>query len=57
MQLSGTIRIRPADDARSVDDLDTRDVVGIGTTYDDARAELDAQVPDGWQLLFVRSSS
>lgn len=56
MHLTATIRQRPAEHARHVDDLETRTIVGTGDTYDAAKADLDPQVPDGWQLLHVRGS-
>ncbi|WP_157432595.1 hypothetical protein [Aeromicrobium sp. Root472D3] len=55
MQLTATIRTRPADGAKNVDDLEHRDIIGTGPTHDDARADLDGQIPDGWQLLYVRA--
>lgn len=56
MHLNGTIRRKPAEGAKTVDGLETRTIVGTGTDYDEARADLNGQVPEGWQLLNVQSS-
>lgn len=55
MQLTGTIRTRPADGAKNVDGLEMKVLTTEGPDYDTAKTALDEQVPDGWQLLSVRS--
>lgn len=55
MHLTATIRVNPADHKIDVSELESRDIVGTGDTYDDAKAALDGQIPDGWHALFVRS--
>jgi hypothetical protein len=55
MQLNGTIRIRPAGNSSTADNMNTRHIVSTGT-FDDVRARLDAQVSNGHQSLFVRSA-
>lgn len=43
---------------RSRDDHDhTRDITASGETYDAANDALEAQVPEGWLMLFVRRES
>lgn len=54
--LRSTIRQRHTDGAKDRAGLETRDVEASGDTYEEARAALDAQVPDGWQLLHITSS-
>lgn len=55
MRLTATIRLKPADHKTDVSELETRDIVGTGDTYDAAKADLDGQIPDGWHALYVRS--
>ena len=54
MRLTGTAREKPEPGAKSVDGLPTRDLEADGPDYDTAYAALVDQLPDGWQLLFVR---
>lgn len=55
MQLTATIRTRPAEGAKNVDDLEMKVITTTATYYDDAYAELQQAVPEGWQMLSVRS--
>lgn len=34
-------------------DRETRELTATADTYEDATAELRAQVPDGWRMLYV----
>jgi hypothetical protein len=55
MHLTATIRQRPDEGAKNVDGLPTDVITTEAPDYDTAKAELDGRVPDGWQMLFVRS--
>lgn len=52
MKLYGTVRQIPADH-RGGHDLETVDVETEATTYDLALEALQAQVPEGWQLIGI----
>lgn len=55
MQLTATIRTRPEPEANNVDGLAMEVITTTATYYDDAFAELQSRVPEGWQMLSVRS--
>lgn len=55
MTLRSTIRQRHTEGAKDRAGLDTHDIEATGADYDEARAALDAQVTDGWQLLHIAS--
>lgn len=55
MQLTATIRTRPDDGAKNVDGLAMEVITTEAPDYDTAKADLDGRVPDGWQMLSVRS--
>jgi hypothetical protein len=55
MQLTATIRTRPAEGAKNVDGLAMDVITETADDYDTALAQLDARVPDGWQKLSVRT--
>lgn len=54
--LAATIRQKPAPHAKNVDGLDTRSIIAEGDDYNAAKAGLAEQMPDGWQMLYVRES-
>ncbi|MBP2391726.1 hypothetical protein [Aeromicrobium fastidiosum] len=55
MQLTATIRTRPAEGAKKGDSLAMEVLTETADDYDAALAQLDARVPDGWQKLSVRA--
>jgi hypothetical protein len=55
MQLTATIRRRPAPGAKNVDGLEMKVITTEGSDYDAAKADLETRVPGGWQMLSVRS--
>jgi hypothetical protein len=55
MQLTATIRTRPAPGATNRDGLAMDVITTTADDYDTARADLDGRVPQGWQMLSVRS--
>lgn len=55
MILTATIRTAPATGARNRDGLTMDVITAEAPDYDTAKTELDAKVPDGWQMLSVRS--
>lgn len=55
MQLTATIRTRPTEGAKNVDDLAMDVLTETADDYDTALAQLDSRVPDGWQKLSVRA--
>lgn len=54
MQLTATIRTRPGPGV-PLDDLVMDVITARADDYDTARTVLDDRVPDGWQVLSVRS--
>ncbi|MBD8605513.1 MULTISPECIES: hypothetical protein [Aeromicrobium] len=54
MQLTATIRTRPRP-GTPLDDLVMDVITARADDYDTARDALDDRVPDGWQVLSVRS--
>lgn len=55
MQLTATIRQRPGHGATHRDDLTMDVITATADDYDTAKTALDNRVPDGWQMLSVRS--
>jgi hypothetical protein len=55
MQLTATIRTRHEPGAKNRDGLAMDVITTTADDYDTARAELDGRVPEGWQMLSVRS--
>ena len=55
MKLTATIRTRPDDHKTDLSTLTMDVITAEAPDYDTARAELDGRVPDGWQMLSVRS--
>lgn len=54
MILTATIRTRPDEHAKNVDDLVMDVITATADNYDAAKAELDAKTPEGWQMLSIR---
>jgi hypothetical protein len=55
MQLTATIRTKPEPGARNVDGLEMDVITTEAPDYGTAKADLETRVPDGWQMLSVRS--
>lgn len=55
MTLTATIRTAPATGARNRDGLTMDVITAEAPDYDSAYTELEGKVPDGWQMLSVRS--
>lgn len=55
MNLTATIRTRPAEGAKNVDGLAMEVLTTTADDYDTAYTDLEARVPAGWQMLSVRS--
>lgn len=53
MILKATIRTKPEPHAKDRDGLETREISAEGDGYDAAYAGLEAQVPEGWGMLYV----
>lgn len=54
MILHAMIQPIPADER--AEDPESREVTIEAPTYDDARAQLAADLPDGWRVLWVRTA-
>lgn len=52
--LTATIRTRPETGAKNVDGLEMDVITATADDYDVAKAELEARVPEGWQMLSIR---
>jgi hypothetical protein len=55
MQLTATIRPRPEPGATNIDGFEMKVITTEGPDYDTAKSALETRVPDGWQMLSVRS--
>jgi hypothetical protein len=55
MQLTATIRTIPEPGAKNRDGLATDVITTTADDYDAAYADLAQRVPEGWQMLSVRS--
>lgn len=55
MQLTATVRTIPDSSADDIDSLRMDVITSEAPDYDTAYARLSTRVPDGWQLLSVRS--
>ena len=55
MQLTAMIRTRPEDHKTDVSALAMDVITTTADDYDTALAELQGRVPDGWQMLSLRS--
>jgi hypothetical protein len=55
MQLTATIRTQPAEGAKTVDGLALDVITATADDYDTAKGELEDRVPDGWQIIALRS--
>lgn len=55
MILTATIRTAPGTGARNRDGLSMDVITVTADDYNTAYAQLEAKVPDGWQMLSVRS--
>lgn len=55
MHLTATIRTRPEPGAKTRDGLAMDVLTTTADDYDTAYADLQGRLPDGWQMLSVRS--
>lgn len=55
MNLTATIRTRPDEGATNVDGLAMDVLTATAPDYDTAKADIEGRVPDGWQILSLRS--
>lgn len=55
VNLTATIRTRPADHRTDLSTLTMDVITATADDYDTAKAELEGRVPDGWQMLSLRS--
>lgn len=56
IKLTAPIQQRPQPGAFSRDGLPTAELSAEGKTYDQALSRLWAQLPEGWQVLFIMRS-
>jgi hypothetical protein len=54
MTLQALVQEKPADHA-DTRPLESREITVEGASYDECRAAVDAQLPEGWRVLWVRT--
>jgi hypothetical protein len=55
--LTATIRKTPEAGARHVDDMPVDWLIATATHYDEALTDVSGRVPEGWQIIALRTAA